>query len=103
MADIDMIFNVFNIIYCCFLLFPLNKLIRNIALAVAVLSTAISIYRGDLSAVLTGNLVVGFSGYLVEVRIPPVIAAFVTAEFSLFSFLLLPHLRSAVLTRNNDR
>ena len=73
---------------------------RDVALVAAVFSTAVPIYRGDLPAAMAGDLVVGFTLYLVEMLIPPLIATFIAAEFPLFAFRLLDNLCSAILTRS---
>lgn len=101
-ADVGAIFNRFGVICCCFLSFAFAEPIRNVALMATVFPTLITVNRYDLSAVLTGDLVVGFPFHLVEMLIPPLIAAFVAAEsLRLPSCVLLDRL-AAVLANRND-
>ena len=62
-----------------------SKPILDLALTAAVLSLPISIDLEYLSAIFARDFVIGFLLDLVEMLVPPLIAAFVAAEFFLLS------------------
>lgn len=79
-----------------------SKPCRYIALMAAVFPSLVSIDRGNFSAVLTGNLIVGLSVHLVEMLIPPLIAALIATESPLFLSCVLLNRCSAIFAFRYD-